>query len=179
MNESEVSKWGKGLLTKIHVITGWTIPNSEELLSILVDQFQKTLVEKYPMLNPDEIEFAFRQHGTSVEDWGKAMNLNLIDTVLVPYCHKRFEVSEDERNLNRHKDTPEQKIFSQEEIDDTHREDVERQYQLFLKGNEIRSVELNKSILWKDMLLSEGETVVDFFIRKKEKGCKNIYVKNV
>ncbi len=59
MNEEEVSKWGKTLLLKIYVITGWTIPSDEVLLIILIDQFQKKLVESYINLNTDEVEFLF------------------------------------------------------------------------------------------------------------------------
>lgn len=177
MTEDEISKWGKGLLVKIHVITGWTIPNSPELLNILTDQFQKTLIEKYGALNPDEIEYAFRHHGTSVEDWGKALNLNLVDTVLVPYVSKRFAISEDERNLNRYKDTPPQKIFTQEELDNFSREDCEREYQKFLRRLPLIDINTNRDILLKDGLLKDGESVIDFFTRRAEKGIANIYVK--
>jgi uncharacterized protein (DUF433 family) len=45
---------------KIHVITGWVIPVTSELYTILKDQFQKKITEDYGELNPDEIEFAFR-----------------------------------------------------------------------------------------------------------------------
>lgn len=176
MTPSEVSKWGKGLLAKIHVITGWTIPNSPELLNILTDQFQKNLIEKYGMLNPDEIEYAFRHHGTDVQDWGKAMNLNLIDSVLSPYAHKRFDISEDERLVNTKKDYV-QKIFTYAELEDGQREDAERQYQMFKKNFHLKAVEVNKAILEKDGLLREGESVIDFFTRKKEAGATNIYRK--
>lgn len=176
MSESEVSMWAKGLLTKIHVITGWTIPNSNELINILTDQFQKILIEKYSMLNPDEIEYAFRQYGTSIEDWGKSLNLSLIDSVLSPYAHKRFDISEDERFINTKKDYT-QKIFTQQELDDSAREDAERQYQLFLKGSQLKGLEFNKSILEKDGLISENELVLDFFKRWLSRGHSNIYVK--
>lgn len=176
MTEEEISMWGKGLLAKIHVITGWTIPNSEELLNILTDQFQKTLIEKYGMLNPDEIEYAFRQHGTSIQDWGKALNLSLIDAVLAPYAHKRFDISEDERLVNTKKDYT-QKIFTYAELEDGQREDAERQYQMFKKNFHLKAVEVNKAILEKDGLLREGESVIDFFTRKKEAGATNIYRK--
>lgn len=178
MTDDELSKWGKGLLAKIHVITGWTIPNSPELINILTDQFQKNLVEKYPMLNPDEIEYAFRQHGTSIEDWGKAMNLSLIDAVLAPYVHKRFDISEDERLVNTKKDYT-QKIFTYEELEDGQREDAERQYQMFKKGFALKALEVNKAILVKDGLMNDDEKVIDFFIRKSENGVKNIYVRPV
>lgn len=176
MTDEEISMWGKGLLAKIHVITGWTIPNSEELLNILTDQFQKTLVEKYPMLNPDEIEYAFRQHGTSIEDWGKALNLNLIDSVLSPYAHRRFDISEDERYVNTKKDYT-QKIFTQEELDDGEREDAERQYQLFRKGFELKGLSISKAILEKDGFIRDGELVIDFFKRWISKGHSNLYVR--
>lgn len=92
MMAADCLKWTKALLIKIHVITGWVIPDNE-LLNVLIDQFQKKLNEDYPDMNPDEIEYAFRQYGTQTEDWGKGMNLNLIDKILIPYRNERFEVS--------------------------------------------------------------------------------------
>lgn len=177
MNDELVEMWAHSLLLKIHVITGWTIPDSEELMNILTDQFQKSLVEKYYMLNTDEIEYAFRNNGTMIKDWGKAMNLNLLDKVLVPYIHNRLQISEAERILNTKKDYT-QKIFTQQEIEDSAREDAERNYQLFKKGYRIKNQEINKDILSKDKLISEGETVVDFFFKKAESGASNIYIKN-
>jgi hypothetical protein len=100
MKESEISKWTKALLMKIHVITGWVIPVTSELYTILKDQFQKKITEDYGELNPDEIEFAFRSRGTTVEDWGKEMNLNLIDKILLPYLHDRYKLSETEEKLH-------------------------------------------------------------------------------
>lgn len=79
------------LLLKLHVITGWTIPQNE-LMEILVDQFVKKMIEGYPTVNCEEMEFAFRNN-TGVKDWGKAMNLNLIDEVMAPYMAKRKGLS--------------------------------------------------------------------------------------
>lgn len=175
MNESELSKWGKALLLKIHVITGWTIPKSPELLNILIDQVQKYLFEKYPELNPDEIEYAFRSSGTTLEDWGKEMNLNLLDKVLIKYINDRFDLSDNEMKL---KETPvEQKIFSQEELDNSAREDAERQYQLFLKKIEPKGLGINKAILVKDGLMKDNEDVIDFFKKKASLFFSNIYKK--
>lgn len=72
-----------------------------------------------------------------------------------------------------------QRIFTQEELDDAAREDVERQYRLFVKGYELKGVAINKAILEKDGLLKEGESVIDFFKRKVEAVQPNIYVRNV
>lgn len=80
------------LLLKIHVITGWVVPQ-KELMDILIDQFEKVLSEKYSKYNSDEVEYAFRNFGTQVKDWGKSMNLSMIDEVMSPYMEKRFELS--------------------------------------------------------------------------------------
>lgn len=83
------------------------------------------------------------------------------------------------------------KIYSDEEMDDLKREDAERQYQLYLRGYELRGIDINKSILEKDKLLTffpeeykDGfrinacyESVIDFFKRKAEAGFRNIYRK--
>ena len=83
MNEQELYLQAKKTLLQIYVITGWTMP-SGEIKTILEDQFQKKLLEEYGNLNINEIEHAFRKIGTAVEDWGKEMNLNLVDKVLKP-----------------------------------------------------------------------------------------------
>lgn len=175
MTDAEVSMWGKALIMKIHVITGWTIPIREEFLNILIDQVQKYLVEKYPELNIDEIEFAFRKTGTVVEDWGKEMNLNLIDKILIPYINTRFSISGIEE---RTKSKPvEQKIFTPEEMDNMAREDVERCYQMFLSGLEIKTPELNRPIIVKDALIKNEERVLEFYKRMAAEMKQNIYVK--
>jgi hypothetical protein len=99
MSPQELQAWGKALALKIHVITGWSIPNHEALLNILQDQLMKSFQEKFSDLNPDEIEYAFRSR-TDVQDWGKQMNLQLIDSVLMPYLNERYRISDQERQIN-------------------------------------------------------------------------------
>src|ERR1700753_4407468 len=77
MDWSEVDIWAQALLVKVNVITGWII--SDGTLEILVDQFRKKIIESYGNCNPEKFEYAFRTYGTSVKDWGKQMNLSLID----------------------------------------------------------------------------------------------------
>lgn len=91
MDPAALITTAKILLLKLHVITGWTIP-ADELKMILVDQFTKKLIESYPNVNAEEMEYAFRNN-PGIKDWGKAMNLNLIDEVMVPYLERRLEVS--------------------------------------------------------------------------------------
>ena len=69
MVKSDQQKQAAALLLRISIITGWVI--DQLLMPVLVDQFEKKLIESYPDMNPDEIEFAFRRDGTVVKDWGK------------------------------------------------------------------------------------------------------------
>lgn len=88
------------LLLKINVIVGWTIPASE-LMDILAEQFEKKLAESYANVNADEFEYAFRNRGLDVKDWGKALNLTMIDEVMIPYLEQRYDLSVAEESLNR------------------------------------------------------------------------------
>lgn len=91
MEWPETNAWAKALLLKINVITGWIV--LDDTIEILVDQFHKKLTESYKNCNPDEIEYAFRNYGTVVKDWGKQMNLSLIDEVMISYLSRRAELS--------------------------------------------------------------------------------------
>lgn len=98
MTLKEISLASSILLLKINVITGWKFPDKDEHQHILEDQFEKKLIESYPLINADEVEFAFRNY--PVKDWGKNMNLNLVDEVMGPYLLERFEVSQVEDRLS-------------------------------------------------------------------------------
>jgi len=92
LSEQQRMVYSDSLLVKINMITGWVIPGGD-LTDVLVDQFNKKFFESYPTVNPDEVEYAFRSAGTTVKDWGREMNLSLIDQVMIPYMEKRFELS--------------------------------------------------------------------------------------
>jgi hypothetical protein len=187
MGAPQVITAGKALLLKIHVITGWTIPEGD-LMNILVDQFTKTLLEKYDDLNSSEIEYAFRSKGTAVEDWGKAMNLNLLDKVLTPYLNERFRISETERLLAYKKVHGE---FSLDQLD--YRRMMEEDFQFFLSGKTLTTfpVHYYKTLVEDalvnpdDHLLFEGATddekkdkcVLRLFEYFKAAGYKNLYVR--
>lgn len=91
MTLPEAALSAKVVLLKIHVITGWVLPEAE-MRNILIDQMAKKLTEAYGNVNADEVEFAFRNN-TTVKDWGKAMNLAMIDEVMLPYLFRRSELS--------------------------------------------------------------------------------------
>jgi len=110
MQWHELDNWAQALLVKINAITGWTIP--DETTDILVDQFRKKIAESYANCNPDEIEYAFRNYGTGVKDWGKQMNLSLIDEVMIPYLGRRLELS----RLEEEKSKPIHQIENKEDM---------------------------------------------------------------
>lgn len=97
MDISEIIFSAKTLLFKISAITGWTLPISE-MLTVLIDQFSKTLAEKYRFTNINEFEYAFRSKGIETKDWGKSLNLSLIDEIMIPYLETRIEVSKMEES---------------------------------------------------------------------------------
>jgi hypothetical protein len=173
LNPVDLNTACRVLLLKIHVITGWVIP-ANELMIILVDQFSKKLSESYGMLNVEEIEYAFRNQGTIIEDWGKEMNLNLLDKVLIPYLNQRLQVSQMEE---RKKDPPVQKVYTDQELDDLHRGDVEAFFQRCRSGVVPTGIpSYFKDILEKDGLLKD-ESVEVYFTRKLGDGSLNIYTK--
>lgn len=102
MQPKEVEVSARALLIKMHVITGWVMSEDANLRNILLDQFCKKLVESYADTNADEFEYAIRTYGTVVKDWGKKMNLSLVDEVMSPYLTKRVELSQ----IEEQKKTP-------------------------------------------------------------------------
>lgn len=97
MDAIKLSRVADALLLRIHVITGWQVPEGN-LLNILTDQFKKKIIESYPNVNADEVEYAFRKN-TGVIDYGKNMNLALIDQVMIPYLEQRSDISSQEERL--------------------------------------------------------------------------------
>lgn len=176
MNEQELSLWPKALLLKIHVITGWVIPASD-LLNILIDQFQKKLIEDYGNLNTEEIEYAFRKSGTIIKDWGKEMNLNLIDQVLIPYLQDRVEAS---TNEEKRKSPPVQKIYTDEEITNQRRGHIEAAYQAMRSGYLPIMHIYFPEVLHLDGLISRAtdEAMTEFFVNWLNDGKQNIYIKD-
>ena len=75
------------------------------------------------------------------------------------------------------KSPEEQKIFTQEELDDYAREDTEWTYQMFRKGLQLIYPESSAPILKKDGLLKDGELVVEFFLRKATDQHEHIYTR--
>lgn len=88
-------------------MTGWVLP--AENLDVLIDAFAKKLLLSYGKVNAEEIEFAFLTGSSEVKDWGKQMNLSLIDEVMIPYLDVRYELSRIEEQQKQ-----KQKILSEQ-----------------------------------------------------------------
>lgn len=173
MAQQNLWSFAKATLLKIHVITGWAIP-SDERMEILLDQFIKKIKESYPNTNPEEWEFAFRNYGTTVKDWGKAMNLSLIDEVMMPYLADRKHLSHE---VEERKDPPPIKIMSDDELDNLHRMWTEEFYQQIRNGIAKDVPDFTRAILTKDGLIQNGGEADMFFTWKLGNGVKNIYEK--
>jgi len=171
----------KALLLKIHIITGWSIPENK-LMDILVDQFTKSLEEKFENLNSSEIEYAFRSAGTTIEDWGKSMNLNLLDKVLLPYLNDRYKISEVERQIAYKKN-----LVNLEPGENDYRRMIEEDYQSFLAGMVYQTFPVPYyPQLVKDGFIIEApyylmpdeekdRCVLKVFEQAKEAGIENLY----
>lgn len=88
------------LTVKINVITGWQIPDDDTYLNVFRQQLVKLVSESYKDMNPDEFEYAMRNYGTKIKDWGKAINLSLIREALDRYLTDRAGISEYEERTN-------------------------------------------------------------------------------
>lgn len=123
----------KTLMT-ISVITGWTIPNPGPMLDILAEQFEKKMTEAYENINMDEVEYAFRNKGLDIKDWGKALNLSLIDEVLKPYLHNRSDLSMQEEKMKNQ--------LTKEELEKTPSQMDDKEWEEWLE--DISKYEINK-----------------------------------
>lgn len=120
------------ILFNISIITGWTVPASDFMMNLLVEQFAKKLEESYANVNEQEMEYAFRNKGLEIKDWGKALNLALIDEVMIPYLNNRFDISRQEEKIGS------QTAMMQIE---QHRENTEKEWSDWI--NECRNYSFN------------------------------------
>lgn len=93
MDGFALSRQCKGLALKICVITGWQIPDNAEYVTIFDDQIKKKCIDDWQDINFDELEYAMRTYGVKLKDWGKALNLSLIDSCITDYLRERDEAS--------------------------------------------------------------------------------------
>ena len=162
------------VLKRIHVITGWNLPEDQEYTGLLLDELHAKLKESFDMLNLREIVAAFRENGIGVKDWGKNMNLDLVCNVLGVYCEKRARVSMEEERLQN---PPEQKLYTDDQILNERRGHIEMAFQAMRRGNYPVLHEYFPEVLHHDGFIEEPmwELMNELFVLALNTGRENIY----
>lgn len=96
----DIGRQAKGLLVRLHTITGWKLPDDDLFLNTLVSEFSRYLTENCGDLNPEEVAYAFRNYALETQDWGKSMNLQLIHDPISRYRQVRKCISEMEERVS-------------------------------------------------------------------------------
>jgi len=171
----------KEVLRKVMMKVGLRATNLPNDLEKLV--LYEHIVSNYGgnRLNEIPLAFDFAIRGALADPDGVVIEANCYENFSCLYFSKimagyRYWSNQEIRYISP-TEKSEQKIFTQDELDDYARENAEWQYQMYLKGLELSYPESNDIILKKDGLLPEGELVMDFFKRKWTAGFKNIYTK--
>lgn len=133
LSVDELPKHAKALILRIHTVTGWNVPDDTFFLNTLVSEFSKLLAESYKDLNVEEIAYAVRNYGLDIKDWGKNMNLSLIDKPISEYRRVRQCLSEAEERRKPVADIDYKPTA--EELMNMRRMVVEERYQAFLHGH--------------------------------------------
>jgi len=177
MEPPDILKETAELLLRIHVITGWKLPDDQQYIKILTEELLKKLTEDYSEMNFQEITYAFRKN-IGKKDWGKNMNLDLIDSVLSEYLADRSKASMEEERI-KSKPTV-QKVYSEEELDNIQRWDIECFYQRCRVGKIPTGIpDYFLNILIKDGYMAEGSDDVSlFFSEKLNSGVIALYTKS-
>lgn len=145
------------LLLKISVITGAPLPELE-VRKILGEQLEKMLLENYPLVTIQGIEFAFRKYYKK-DSFVREVNLGLFKEVLDKYMDDLAEHRKvSETALNDFKEH----IWTDEDYDNDYRAKVQNYLSLLWEGK--------RNHLW---LEQWGEVLVkDKFIENKEEGFR-------
>lgn len=161
-------------LKRIHIITGWNLPDDIEYIKSLTDELYLKLKESFEMLNFPEITAAFRKNGIGVKDWGKNMNLDLICTVLAGYCDERRNASFAEERAN---DKPKEVILTDEDLLNISRRDIEIAYQQMRNGRVPVMLDSFAETMILDGFIEKPEERDLFFTYCLGQGRLNIYKK--
>lgn len=164
------------LISVIHVITGWKLPDDAGYVKILCEELVLMLKEDFAMLNLSEVRLAFRKN-RKVQDWGKSMNLNLISEVLGGYCEERTRIGNEERKLI---ETPTiQVIYDDEQIQNQRRSEFENAYQSMRKGYLPTIYDYYEELLVVDGIMDLGENLHEFISKQLNNKVESIYTNSI
>lgn len=160
------------LITVIHVITGWKLPDDAAYIKVLCEELALMLKEDFYMLNLSEVRLAFRKN-RKVQDWGKSMNLNLVAEVLGNYCTERERIGEEERRLNLA--PAKQVIYTDEQIINERRAEFENAYQAMRQGYFPIIFDYYEELLVLDGLLPLGDNLHEWISTQLNNGVERVY----
>lgn len=178
MDDAEILTNVAESLLRIHVITGWPMPNDEMYMKILAEEFMLKLKEDFTEFNFVEIVYAFRKNGLGIKDWGKNMNLDIVCNVLGNYSDERVQVSIQEEKAQSTIEL-QQVIYTDEEINNQRRSHIEAAYQCMRNGRMPAMYIYFPEILFMDGLISEqtDAAMTEFFVQRLSLLQNFIYVK--
>lgn len=169
------------VLRKVMLKIGLRAQNLPNELETLV--LREHIIANYGgnRLNEIPLAFDFLLRGELADGDGEVVDSNCYENFSCLYFSKVMNAyrhwSRQEVKFISPTTKAEQKIFTQDELDDYAREEAEWTYQMYLKGFEITYPEGIRTILEKDNLIKKEELVMDFFKRKATNLKTNIYTK--
>jgi len=174
-NADELLEQVIAILKRVHVITGWNLPNSESYMNDLAEEFVIMVRDSFPTMNGNQIIDAFRKHGVGVTDWGKNMNLTLMAQVMGKYYYdvEQLSIIEEKNNSK-----VEQVIYTDEEIKNQRRGHLEMAYQVLRRGKMPIIFPYYAEVLVTDGFIEKPEDMDQFFSDCLGKGIENLYVKD-
>lgn len=178
MQDTELLTKVAECLLRIHIITGWNLPDDKVYVQTLTEELLIKLKDSFYMLNFSEIVFAFRKNGLGIKDWGKNMNLDLICNVLGVYCEDRLRLSLEEERIASIKEAV-QVIYTDEQILNQRRGHIEAAFQCMKTGRIPVMHIYFPEVLHMDGLITRAvdEAMTEFFVKALSDGRQNIYVK--
>lgn len=117
LNQIEFDAAIPAILLRINTITGWRVSTDADTVEVLQDEFKLYLNENQSDMTIDEILYAIRNYSLDIQDWGKSMNLSLINQPLSRYRARRAELSDLEERIKKQSREPQKVIEAPKEVD--------------------------------------------------------------
>lgn len=117
MQEAEILVMAKALLYRICQSTGWNFPNDERAVKILVNEFRLYLKESCLDLNHEEVAYAIRKYGVDLQDWGRNVNLSLINQAVHAYRQARYVIGNLVKQYQKDVNKPQESLEMQKVAD--------------------------------------------------------------
>lgn len=175
--EQEIGATSMRLLFSISVITGWEIPNNDAYQETLTRQLYLKIKESYGSCTEEEILYAMRNYSQGVEEYGKPINLKLIDDVMVKYISEKQQLANYLERKRQDENEERKTEYTEEHYKNDLRKNAQISYRIFLSGVVPRSVEAHRNILKEDQLINDDEkSIIEYFTEWKSRGVENIYI---